>query len=260
MRHLFYLCLLFHSLLLASFHSTAVSLSAEQAFVADLTRQITADELVELPLQQQSFLLLRREAMTSYTKGTAILLPDGSEHAASPKHIDTLRQQLNDYGWHTLALMPPTMPADIVADDVLADYQQQLVARLNAAQQLAQQTPGVTIIIAQGSSAALLNQLYASQQLTEPAAFIMLGAYLTDTALNRQIAKALATHQVPTLDISHQQDNNQVLSQLRLRRQLVNKHMKPVYRQRHLSGSGYNSDVQQWVVQEIYGWLTSVGL
>jgi hypothetical protein len=258
MRHLLYLCLL--CCLLLPFPGFAVSLSTEQAFVADLSRQIDADELVELPLQQQSFLALRREAMTSYTKGTAILLPDGSEHAASPKHIDTLRQQLNDYGWHTLALMPPPMPADITADDALAAYQQQLIERMNAAQELAQKNPGVTIIIAQGSSAAVLNQLYASKQLTEPAAFIMLGAYLADTTLNRQIAKALATQQVPTLDISHQQDNSQVLSQLRLRRQLVNKHMKPVYRQRSLSGSGYNNDVQQWVVHEIYGWLTSVGL
>lgn len=259
MRHLLYLLYLL-SVLLLPFHCFAVSLSAEQAFVADLSRQIDTDELVEVPLSQQSFLALRRETMTSYTKGTAILLPDGSEHAASPKHIDTLRQQLNDYGWHTLALMPPSMPADITTDETLAAYQQQLIERMNAAQQLAQQNPGVTIIIAQGSSAALLNQLYASKQLTEPAAFIMLGAYLADTTLNRQIAKALATQQVPTLDISHQQDNTQVLSQLRLRRQLVNKHMKPVYRQRSLTGSGYNNDVQQWVVHEIYGWLTSIGL
>lgn len=234
-------------------------LATEQNDTTDLLRQLPADEILQLSVQQTEFLLLQRESMTSYTKGTALLLPDASEHAASPKHIDILRQQLTDYGWHTLALMPPPLPSDFSTDN-LADYQNALLARVQAAQQQAQQRPGVTIIIAQGSSAAILNQLYASNQLTEPAAFIMLGAYLPDDELNRQLAKALATHQVPTLDISHQQDNRLVISQLRLRRQLTNKHLKAVYRQRMITGSGYQADTQQWVLHEIYGWLSSVGL
>lgn len=233
--------------------------SAEQNAAADLIRQLPADEILQLSAQQQDFTILQRDSMTSYTKGTAILLPDGSEHPASPKHINMLRQQLTDYGWYTLALMPPPLPTELAADS-LPDYQQALQERLNAALQQAQQHSGVTIIIAQGSSAALLNQLYAAEQLPEPAAFIMLGAYLPDMRLNREFAKALATHQVPTLDISSQQDNSMVTSQLGYRRQLVNKHLKAVYRQRLVNGSGYNADTQQWVFQEIYGWLSSVGL
>jgi hypothetical protein len=238
---------------------SANALSTEQNDTADLLRQLPADEILQLSAQQTEFLLLQRESMTSYTKGTALLLPDASEHAASPKHIDVLRQQLTDYGWHTLALMPPPLPADLSTDN-LTDYQNAVLERVKAAQQQAQLQPGVTIIIAQGSSAAILNQLYASNQLTEPAAFVMLGAYLPNNELNRQLAKALATHQVPTLDISHQQDNRLVTSQLRLRRQLANKHLKAVYRQRMITGSGYQADTQQWVLHEIYGWLSSVGL
>jgi hypothetical protein len=235
------------------------TLSTEQNDSADILRQLPADEILQLSAQQNNFLLLQRENMTSYTKGTALLLPDASEHAASPKHIDTLRQQLNDYGWNTLALMPPPLPPSLNSDN-LADYQTVMLQRVQAAQQQAQQNPGVSIVIAQGSSAAVLNQLYASGQLTEPAAFIMLGAYLPNDELNRQVANALAKHQVPTLDISHAQDNRLVTSQLHLRRQLSNKHLKAVYRQRIITGSGYNAQTQQWVLHEIYGWLSSVGL
>ncbi|WP_417705826.1 DUF3530 family protein [Rheinheimera aquimaris] len=235
------------------------STSVEQNANADLLRQLPADEILQLTAQQQEFMLLQRENMTSYTKGTVILLPDASEHPASPKYINLLRQQLTDYGWYTLALMPPSLPVELTTDTLQA-YQQSLRERLTAAQQQAEQHSGVTIVIAQGSSAALLNQLFANAQLTEPAAFIMLGAYLPERALNQDFAKALATHQVPTLDISTGQDNRMVLGQLRYRKQLANKHLKAVYRQRLINGSGYNTDTQQWVFQEIYGWLSSVGL
>ncbi|MEH8019736.1 DUF3530 family protein [Rheinheimera metallidurans] len=234
--------------------------STEQNYAADIIRQLPADEVVALNIdEQQTFMSLQRETLTSYTKGTAILLPDGNEHAASSKHIDLLRQQLNSYGWYTLAIMPPTLPVEL-NEKSLDSYQQALLQRLNAAQKQAQLHSGVTIIIAQGTSAALLNQLFSTNQLAEPAAFIMLGAFLPEATLNRNIAKALATHQVPTLDISSQQDNAMVTSQLKLRRQLANKHLKALYRQRLVNGSGYNADVQQWVFQEIYGWLGSVGL
>lgn len=239
--------------------ANGTSLSKEQNNSADLVRHFPATEILELTAEQQRFTLLQRENMTSYTKGTAILLPDASEHAASPKHIDTLRQQLTDYGWHTLALTLPELPVDFSAES-LEDYQQLLLERVKAAQIQAQQQPGVQIVIAQGSSAAILNHLYARALLSEPAAFVMLGAYLPHAQLNRDIAKALATHQVPTLDINHQYDNRLVSEQLRQRRQLSNKYLKAVYRQRLIEGSGYHDDTQQWVFHEIYGWLNSLGL
>lgn len=233
--------------------------SIEHNYVADVMRQLPPEQISLLSEQDTEVLSLQLENMTSYTKGTAILMPDASEHVASPKHIDNLRQQLTDYGWHTLALMPPTLPLEL-NNDSLSDYQQRLLKRLQIAIQKAKNTPGVTIIIAQGSSAAVINTMLASGQLTEPAAFIMLGAYLPTAELNTQIAKALASHQVPTLDISQTEDNHLVTSQLRQRQRLVNKYLKAVYRQRVISGSGYNADTQQWVFHEIYGWLTSVGL
>lgn len=240
--------------------SYANDLTPEQALTADLNRQLPDYERVEQSVNGGTFLLLQRESMTSFTKGTAVLVPDWSQHAASPKHINHLRQQLTDYGWHTLAVMPPSYPEHPLTEDSLQQYQLNLKERMEAAQQLADQQPGVSVVIAQGSSAAVLNRLYADKQLQEPAAFIMLGAYLPDQELNRQLAKAMASHQIPTLDITHQYDNGNTSSQLKLRRQLAKKQLKAIYRQRQIIGSGYQNDEQEWVLQEIYGWLTSVGL
>ena len=132
--------------------------------------------------------------------------------------------------------------------------------RISAAQQQARQQSGSVVVIAQGNSAAVLNQLYVAEQLAEPEALILLGAYLPDPQLNIELAKAIASHQIPTLDINHQYDNRFVNAQLALRQKWVNKQLKPVYRQRQIIGSGLHQEVQQWVLHEIYGWLTSIGL
>lgn len=225
----------------------------------DIKRQLPPAQIRELPLQQNSFLSLHLENMTSYTRGTALLVPDWSEHAASPKHLNNLRQQLTDYGWHTLAIMPPMSPDVTALDETMSDYSQQLQQRMTAAMQLAGEQPGVIIVIAQGNSAAVLNQLYADSAIAAPAALIILGAYLPDMARNVELAKHIASHAVPTLDINHQEDNHFVRSTLPLRRKLADKHLKAIYRQRSVMGSGYQADTQQWVMKEIYGWLTSMG-
>ena len=114
MRHSFVSSTVLFIILLWAFTINA-STSVEQNASADLLRQLPADEILQLTAQQQEFMLLQRENMTSYTKGTVILLPDASEHPASPKYINLLRQQLTDYGWYTLALMPPSLPVVITS-------------------------------------------------------------------------------------------------------------------------------------------------
>lgn len=235
------------------------AMANEQNNLMDLQRQLPAEELLQLSAQQENFWVLQRDTLTSYTKGTAILLPDTSEHPASPKHIDHLRQQLPLHGWHTLALMPPELSTPLV-DQNQTDYHQRLLSRLQAVQQQALKQPGSIIIIAQGNSAAVVNRLLADGELAEPVAFVMLGAYLSDPQLNRSIAEALAQQQVATLELAHQFDNPRVAQQLLRRQQLANKALKAVYRQRQLTGSAYHVDTQEWVQKEIVGWLSSIGL
>lgn len=248
-----------HSALLAVCLLFRPATADEQTHLIDLQRQLPAEELLQLSAEQEDFWVLRRDILTSYTKGTAILLADTSEHPASPKHIDHLRQHLPLYGWHTLALMLPELTTPLV-DQNQTDYHKRVLNRLLAVQQHALKQRGSIIIIAQGNTAAVVNRLLADGQLADPVAFVMLGAYLSDPQLNRSIAEALAQQQVATLELAHQFDNPRVAQQLLRRQQLANKALKAVYRQRQLTGSAYHADIQEWVQKEIVGWLSSIGL
>ena len=233
--------------------------SQEQLWQQDLQRQLPDTEFLELNTKSSSFTVLQREALSSFTKGTAILVPDWTEHPASPDYLDTLRQQLNDYGWHTLAILPPP-PVEFNIEQNAISYQQQLAERMVAVITQAQKQGGNIIVIAKGSNAALLNRLYTSDQLPRPAALIMLGVYLADVQLNRELASHIATQSVPTLDIIHRRDNRFANANLKLRQQLVDRNLKAQYRQRQLSGTFYASDTDAWVLKEITGWLHSIGL
>ena len=233
--------------------------SIQQLWQKDLQRQILASELTELTSESGSFMALQRQALTSYNKGTAILVPDWAERPVSPDYLDTLRQRLNDYGWHTLAIMPPP-PAEFSLEPDSTTYQQLLAERMRAAMGEAQLQGGNIIVIGKGSNAALLNRLYNTDQLESPAAYIMLGVYLADVTLNRELAGYIAQQSIPTLDISHQRDNRFVTANLKLRQQLVQRNLKTNYRQRQLSGTFYDEDIHAWVLKEITGWLHSLGL
>lgn len=232
--------------------------SVENITAADLQLQLEPSEIKPLQAGEQTFTVLEKPAMTAFTKGTIILVPDWSQHAASPRMINLLRQQLVDYGWNTMAMMVPEPLSETTAETMLA-YQSELLARLQAVMKSAENNTGSIIVVAQGSSGALINQLYQSGQLTPPEGLVLLSAYLPDKALNQAVSLALAKHKVPTLDIQQQQDNSFVMASSQLRLQLVRKHIKEIYRQRLLPGSIDQPQNQQWVFNEVYGWLSYLG-
>ena len=78
--------------------------SLEQWHQSDLSWQLPADEITELLAGDKSFLALKRAAFTAQVKGTILLLPDWSQHASSPKYLNLLRKEFNDYGWNTLSI------------------------------------------------------------------------------------------------------------------------------------------------------------
>ncbi len=236
--------------------STAASV--ESVSTSDLQNQIDPTEIKPLQAGEQSFTVLEKPAMTAFTKGTVILVPDWSQHAASPRMINLLRQQLVDYGWNTMAMMVPDPLPETNAETMLT-YQTELLARLQAVMKNAENNTGSIIVVAQGSSGALINQLYQTGQLTPPEGLILLSAYLPDKVLNQAVSLALAKHKVPTLDIQQQQDNTFVMASSQLRLQLVRKHIKEIYRQRLLPGSIDQPQNQQWLFNEVYGWLSYLG-
>ncbi len=234
------------------------TVSVESLFTHDLLKKFGDQEAQLLKGGEQEFLILQKTAMTSFTKGTIIIVPDWSQHAASPKAIDMLRQQLVDYGWNTMALLVPEIVNQPDTENMLI-YQGLLAERVAVLMEKAKAPYQNIIVIAQGSSGALLNQLYQAEKLTAPQGLILLSAYLAEPSLNQAVAIALASHKIPTLDIQQQQDHPFAMAQTQLRLQLVRKHVKNSYRQRIIPGAIEDPQYQQWLFKEVYGWLNSQG-
>lgn len=228
----------------------------EQQTAGDLQRQIATTQINALKSAQQSFLTLQRAAMTPFVKGTVILVPDWSQHAASPRAVEYLRNYLIDFGWNTMAIMVPPAVTDPSMENLQA-YQLQLLERLKVVMQEAETKPGTIVVIGLGHSGALLNNLYKNADLSPPQALVLIGAAMQDVALNEQVAEAISQHKVPTLDLLPQTDNSFARDSGALRLQLVRKHIKEIYRQRLLPGSVEQD--QPWLAREILGWLRYIG-
>lgn len=230
----------------------------EELHKADLTWQLPAEEITELLAGDKSFMALKRAAFTTTVKGTILLIPDWSQHASSPKYLNLLRTAFNDYGWDTLAIAVPDAPLSDEAA-ALESYKQLLQQRITAAMTSAMTENSTVVIVAQGSSAAFISQLYADKKLQEPQSLVLLEAYLPQAEQHRSLPLAIAKQQVPTLDLMQEQGNMQVAAQWQLRRQLAKQQQKLLYRQREISGLIAQAETQQRVFKEIHGWLSYQG-
>lgn len=245
--------------------SSAVSLplhadslpSQESLQASDLKEKYPETEIVMLKDGDQQVLALQKTAMTPFVKGTVVLLPDGSKHAAAASVVDPLRQELVDYGWHTLSVMMPTYDG-LTGKEADATYLKQLQSRIAAAIAQAKQQPGAIIIVAQGHSGALVNQLLAQNLIEQPQALVLVGAMLREPAAELVSIKAMSDHKVPTLDILQYSDGDHVLTSLRARAQWTRKQIKELYRQRYWPEDSAVND--EWLQKEVLGWLRYIGL
>lgn len=244
-------------LMLLTLHLQAAE-SMEDLHKTDLNWQLPAEEITELSAGEKTFLALKRSAFTAKTKGTILFIPDWSQHATSPKYLNLLRKEFNDYGWDTLAIAVPDAPLN---DDSasLTQYKEQLQQRIEVAMTSALAENSTVIVVAQGSSAALVSQLYADKKLQEPKSLVLLEAYLPTAEQQRSLPMAIAKQQVPTLDLMQEQGNQHVAAQWQLRKQLAKQQQKLLYRQRQINGLIAQSETQKRVFKEIYGWLSYQG-
>lgn len=230
--------------------------ATELEIAGDLQRQLPPEEISMLKTAEQEFLTLELKTMTPFTKGTVILIPDWSQHAASPRAINFLRTTLIDYGWNTIAMMVPEALSAVDSETLLA-YQTEFQGRLAEVLKRAASKHGNLIIVAQGSSGAIINTMIQREQISAPQGLILLSAYLSDAKLNQAVSLAISQHKIPTLDIMHNQDNSIVAASSKIRLQLTRKSMKELYRQRILTGA--IDDEPEWLFKEVYGWLTYIG-
>lgn len=235
----------------------AGSISPQESITsADLQARYPNTEILSLKASDDSILALHKKSMAPFTRGTFILLPDGSRHAAIGNIIDPLREEMVDQGWDTLSVMMP--PYDgMSGEDADKTYLAQLKSRIDAAIAQAKQQPGAIVILAQGHSGALINQLLQQNQIETPQALILIGATLRDPSADLAAIQAMSQHKVPTLDILQYSDGDSALNSLRARVQWTRKQVKDLYRQRYWPEDSYRND--PWLQKEVIGWLRFIG-
>ncbi len=266
----------------------------EYYYNADIDHYFNPDKLKPLLAGDTEFYALMQEDMTGRPKGVALLLPDWSQSATAAQGLAFLRTKLPEYGWVTLAMNvpqsqqpvfntgpaqslsnPEPVPADAEFPEVVAakpdparmldeaymqQYELMLKMRMQALIDEAQNYPGYFIVIAQGSSAAVLASLYARAELPEPQAMILLSAMMPDYKLTQKMNLDIAQNPIPTLDIYQSRGFRWAKENAMKRKQLAKKYFKPIYRNKELYGDISYHNQNHRLLRTIHNWLGKLGL
>ncbi|MDN3378307.1 MULTISPECIES: DUF3530 family protein [unclassified Pseudoalteromonas] len=174
------------------------------------------------------------EPSSEADKETVTEQTDASENAVTPKHVDALAY---------------------INDDVIDDYKENLVVRFEALYQSALDEGGKIVLIAQGASAGVLLEHYASFPNNNIDAFISLSSYLPNPERNQQLNTLVSTISPPLLDIFYSNDNPDLLLSVADRKRWVKRHSKYDYRQRELFGLRSEPQQHERLSKEIDGFL-----
>ncbi|WP_286233608.1 DUF3530 family protein [Thalassotalea sediminis] len=243
----------------------------KEIYELDLKHYLPDDNFDNLMVGSDTHLALVNTHDSQAPKGVAILIPEWQQPATSPQAINELRQRLPKYGWTTISLQPIAKPENYpsiateksakIAENkqALVEYRQQLALLLTAALEKAKSFPGIIIIVAQGQNAAQVITLLAQNQIDNPAAFIMLSAYMpTDEEITAS-ANQLANLSLPVFDLYLKADHFKVPQNASVRHKKVKQMAKSQYRQTRLFNFNtgyYDNDA---LIKQINGWLTSIG-
>jgi hypothetical protein len=250
----------------------------------DLRRAHFDDEYSTIKVAEQDMVIIINENVTAISRGVALLVTDNGAPISSQQGLAPLVKQLTGLGWVTMLVPSPAsdlfQPAEnLAADDATAEqppattkssarqlnqqifdeHLQRLTLIMQATLERAKEYPGFVLVIAQGTSAATLSQLYAEQKVTTPDAFVVISPYWPDRKFNNQLANFLANTPMPVLDIYSKWDNSWSQASVKARKTAAIRALKLQYRQREISGVELFQQPASNVSKEIYGWLSYMG-
>jgi len=251
------------------------------AYEISLASNMPAAQVRWLSLDNGKFLALQREYLAATERGVAILVPELDNLPTSNNGIEQLRLGLNDHGWTTIAIMPPSRSTSKTTDDQANSYHKRLSQRLKSAITASKEIHQRVIVIAQGSQVSYLIKTYLEQKKKQeqdkekekekekeqelPIALIMLnGKALTMPpklpddqqayASNyQQLSSQVSDLELKLLDLYYRQDH--LGQQMLYRKKLSTKKNQSAYRQMELA-----DPYTDHLVKSVYGWLKSVGL
>ncbi len=255
----------------------------------DIQRFIPDGEVRTLLAGDDEFICLYRQSMAATQRGVVLIIPDWQHPPTSNTGLNFLRKQLNDLGYATSAMTMPDIdwhPADTdtqssdtqsdtatastepkeqtphfasatptISDAVLNDYKLKLITRFNALYNNALDEQGAIIVLAQGASAGLLIEHYASFPNTSVNAFISLSGYLPNGERNQHLNATLSTISPPLLDIFYSEGNQDIVHSAHERKRWVKRHAKYDYRQRELFGLPTEPEQHERLLKEVDGFL-----
>lgn len=275
----FLFCSLFFSL------SASVSAAIDQQLLhdLDLRRALFSDEYSTIKVAEQDMVLIIQENTTAISRGVAMLITDSGASLSSQQGLAPLVKQLRNLGWVTMLVPSPTSDLFLPEENVEAEqlenpptssikssvsqFNQQIFDQhlerlsliMQAALERAKAYPGFVLVIAQGTSAATLTQLYAENKINAPDALVVISPYWPDRKFNNQLANFLANTPMPVLDIYSQWDNSWSQASTKMRKIAAIRALKLQYRQREIIGVGLTQQPASYVSKEIYGWLSHMG-
>ena len=144
---------------------------------------------------------------------------------------------------------------EYVSNDVIDDYKENLIARFEVLYQTALNDGDKIVLVAQGASAGVLLEHYASFPNDDLEAFISLSSYLPNNERNQQLNTLVSTISPPLLDIFYSNDNPDLLLSVADRKRWVKRHSKYDYRQRELFGLRSAPEQHARLTKEIDGFL-----
>lgn len=265
---------------------------SEYFLQSDISHYFNPDQVKSLLAGDSEFYALFQDDMTGRPRGVALLIPDWSQSALSARGIDFLRTQLPDYGWVTLSMVVPDThlpvfntgpaqsltnpepreaapanapamriePSRFVDEQYMQQYELMFKMRMQSLLSEAENYQGYFIVIAQGSSAAVLASLYAKSELPEPEAMILLSASMPDAKLTQKMNIDIANNPIPTLDIYQSRGVRWSKENAKMRKKLAKKYFKPIYRNKELYGDISYHNQNHRLLRSVYNWLSGLGL
>lgn len=237
----------------------------------DIEHYLPKETITPLLVGSDKYLIATNENTTAVNKGVMVLIPDWQQSIATPNALNQLRQNMPEYGWTTITLHPPHKPNDYPSQalveseritenaESLDNYGKTFADILLVVLEKAKNYPGGIIVVAEGSHAAFILDIYQKKLVNEPSAFVMLSAYMPTPTASNKIAQQLAMTDYPVLDLYLQRDNRLVLANAKLRKDFANREMKVYYRQKQLNNRATGYYPNNTLAREIISWLSSVG-
>jgi hypothetical protein len=249
----------------------------------DLKRALFSDQYIKLKVAEQDLLVVLNENTNAIARGVAILLIQSNTTLTSKQGLAPLVAPLTELGWVTMLVPSPETEfltaREVLVDDsentlepasvispvkqltqaTLDEHLEKLRLIMQAVDEKAKEYPGFVLVIAQGTSAASLTQLYVQQSLVSPDAMVVIAPFWPDRTYNNQLATDLANTSMPVLDLHSDRDNSWSINNIALRKVATVRALKLQYRQRQIIGSSDMELAAPYISKEIYGWLSHMG-